>query len=147
MASASPTSGCVTTRRTVRTARTSGNTVVSAPRSWCCYIGGTLCLEFYGLSQSDCGGDERESKTFQLSQNVFLICPQLGGRAPAISSDAATEPASRENTSVTTCTTAWTGPTRHPAVSRPGGGPLFCVLDLGLLWHFNQFAEIKRLVD
>lgn len=88
-----------------------------------------------------------EPKHFSCPQNVFLIYRQLGGRAPATSSAAATEPASRENTSVTTCTTAWMGPTRHPAVSRPGGGPLFCVLDLGLLWHFNQFAEIKQLVD
>lgn len=86
-------------------------------------------------------------ENFLLSQNDFAMCPQLEGRAPVISSAVAMEPASQENTSVTTWKTAWMGLTRDPAVSRLPGGSLFRVLDRSLLWHFNQFVEIKRLVD
>lgn len=88
-----------------------------------------------------------DNKMFSLSHNCSVICPQMEGRAPVISSAAAMEPASPENTNVTMWKTAWMGPTRDPAVSRLPGGSLFCVLDLSLLWHFNQFVEIKRLVD
>lgn len=86
-------------------------------------------------------------KISSLSCDYSVIRPQMEGRAPVTSSAAATEPASRENTNATTWKTAWTGLTRDPAVSRPRGGSLCCVLDLSLPWHFNQFVEIKRLVD
>lgn len=88
-----------------------------------------------------------DNKINSLSHNYPVICPQLEGHAPVISSAAAMEPASRENTSATTWKTAWMGLTRDPAVSRLRGGSLFWVLDRSLLWHFNQFVEIKRLVD
>ena len=56
------------------------------------------------------------------------------------------EHASQENTDVTVWPTAQMGLMRETAVSLLRGGfPFF--LYLRLLWHFNQFVKIKRLVD
>lgn len=92
--------------------------------------------------EEDCedGSDERQQcrkctffptsqmiKISSFSRDDSVICPQLEGRAPVTSSAAATEPASRENTSATTWKTAWTALTRDPAVSRLRGGCLCCV--------------------
>lgn len=140
MASASPTCGCVTMRRTARTARMSGTTVVSDTKSE-----EVTFLTFNVKPFEACTGNRRN----KITQNYFLICPQREGHVPVISSAVAMEPASQGNTNVTTWKTARMGLTRAPAVSRGlrGGSPFFCVLCRSLLWHFNQFVEIKRLAD
>lgn len=61
------------------------------------------------------------------------------------SSAVVTGPASQENTDVTVWPTAQMGLMRETVVSLlQGGFPFFYIR---LLWHFNQFVQIKRLAD